>query len=335
MQFPLRLFKFLTIVWFSAVEALSISFLPEGTPTAGLKSQLVLWKRDTSDPNTQFVLQKIKLNDPDGPTPKSTPVPILNSQSDEGESPMVFNQAGLFQIIAVDKQNEQTFFSTELTVLPNPTSSASLSSSNTFLSESLGSSIGTPTSLAGPAASDSDYPAATSSSTVGPSTVDSKNGNHTATIIGVTILGIVALISIPGVIFLCLRWRKGRHRTNFTASFRQSRNSQVAESTVQATTPVTREVARTQGDNNDSDVLSCATLVNNDARPISYAEAHLGVNEHNRSVTALSSTRKTQTNPVAMIFRHQDSGWRDLSLEHNQIHADMGMIGLPPDYETV
>ncbi|KAJ3983752.1 hypothetical protein F5890DRAFT_143532 [Lentinula detonsa] len=326
MQFPLRLFS--TIVWFSAVGALSISFLPEGTPTAGLNSQKVSWKRDTSDPNTQFVLQKIKLDDPDGPTPKSTPVPILKSQSDEGESPMVFNQAGPFQIIAVDIQNEQTFFSTEITVLPNPKSSASLSSSNTFLSESLGSSIGTPTSLAGPAASDSDYPAATS-------TVDLKNGNHTATIIGVTILGIVALTSIPGVIFLCLRWRKGRHRTNFTASIRQSRNSQVAESTVQATTPVTREVARTQGDNNDSDVLSCATLVNNDARPISYAEAHLGVDEHNRSVTALSSTRKTQTNPVAMIFRHQDSGWRNLSLEHNQIPADMGMIGLPPDYETV
>ncbi|KAJ3996071.1 hypothetical protein F5050DRAFT_174860 [Lentinula boryana] len=314
MHFPL----FLTIVWFSTAGALSISFPPEGTPTAGLNSQMVSWKRDTSDPNAQFVLQKIKLDDPDGPTPKSTPVPILNSQSDEGESLMVFNQAGLFQIIAVDIQNEQTFFSTELTVLPNPTSYASLSPSNTFLSESLGSSIGTPTSPA--VSSSKSHLMATSSSTVtmDPSpVVASKNENHTATIIGVTIVGIVGLVSIPGVIFLCLRWRKGRHRRDFTASIRHSGNFQVAESTVQATTLVTPEVARTQGDNKNSDVLSHAAWVNNDTRPISYAEAHVGVEEHhNRPVTAL--------------FRHQDSGWRDLSLKRNQ-----GMVELPPDYETV
>ncbi|KAJ4490953.1 hypothetical protein J3R30DRAFT_159790 [Lentinula aciculospora] len=85
-------------------------------------TQMVTWKRGKSDPNSQFFLQKIKLDNSKGPTPKSTPVAITNSQNYEGTSPMAFNRAGLFQIIAVDIQNEKTFFSTEITVLPNPTS---------------------------------------------------------------------------------------------------------------------------------------------------------------------------------------------------------------------
>ncbi|KAJ3996072.1 hypothetical protein F5050DRAFT_1712377 [Lentinula boryana] len=202
--------------------ALSISFPPKGTPTAGLNSQMVSWKRDKRDPNAQFVLQKIKLDDPDGPTPKSTPVPILNSQNNEGESTMVFNRAGLFQIIAVDIQNEQTFFSTEITVLPNPTSSASPSSRKPMMTKMNNTSAvsSSPSSTANDTFGSSD-PIASSKTPV-PSapnndkstTTDDRLTKNTTAIIG-GVVGVIGLAFVLGVTLLCFRYRTRRRTEQF------------------------------------------------------------------------------------------------------------------------
>jgi hypothetical protein len=94
----------LFFLWLSVAGALKIHFPPSGTPTAALDSQTISWTRDNKDPPDQFFIQKIKLDDGNGPSAKSTPVPISNSQEKSGTSPFMFNRAGLFQILAVDIQ---------------------------------------------------------------------------------------------------------------------------------------------------------------------------------------------------------------------------------------
>ncbi|KIK54841.1 hypothetical protein GYMLUDRAFT_891941 [Collybiopsis luxurians FD-317 M1] len=96
-------------IWFSCLPlsagSLSISFPPLGTPIVGLNTQMVTWKRDEHDPQAQFFFQKIKLAEPGGPTANSSQVQISDSQNDEGTSPMTFDQAGLFEILAVDAES--------------------------------------------------------------------------------------------------------------------------------------------------------------------------------------------------------------------------------------
>ncbi|KAJ3983751.1 hypothetical protein F5890DRAFT_1521025 [Lentinula detonsa] len=223
--------SFLFISWLSVAGALSISFPPKGTPTAGLNSQMVSWKRDKGDPNAEFVLQKIKLDDPDGPTPKSTPVPIFNSQKSEGESTMVFNRAGLFQIIAVDIQKEQTFFSTEITVLPNPTSSASPSPPSSTLSYETGkpmmtkmnntstvsssaSSTTTGTSISSGLITSSKTPVPSAPNSDKSTTTDDRLTKNTTAIIG-GVVGAIGLAFVLGVTLLCFRYRTRRRTAQF------------------------------------------------------------------------------------------------------------------------
>ncbi|KAJ4494489.1 hypothetical protein C8R41DRAFT_829289 [Lentinula lateritia] len=93
-QARMYLTLFSIISWFSVAWSLSISFPPDGKPTAALDTQMVKWQRDRNDPNSQFVLRKIKLDCSQGPTVDSTPVPIMNSKNNQGMSQMVFNKAG-------------------------------------------------------------------------------------------------------------------------------------------------------------------------------------------------------------------------------------------------
>jgi len=189
------MYLFLFISWLSVAGALSVAFPPEGTPTAGDSSQTISCTRDKSAP-PPFIMQKIKLDNGDAPGPPSVPVYIQNSQGSKGKSPFPFEQSGLFQVIAVDKQGK-TFFSTEVTVLPNLTSSGSPSST-----------------------------AATSTSTdKGPNSVMMQMtpstspvvSSHTPAIIGGVIAG-VAVLFIIGATLLCLRYRTRRDTSMFAQS---------------------------------------------------------------------------------------------------------------------
>ncbi|KIK53886.1 hypothetical protein GYMLUDRAFT_88324 [Collybiopsis luxurians FD-317 M1] len=209
----------------SVAGALSISFPPSGTPTAASDSQNVTWKRDKKDPSVQFYLQKIKLDQPGGPTVKSTPVPIDNSLGGQGTSPMMFNRAGLFEILAVNIQNGQPFFTTEITVAPNPTSSGGPpppTGTSASPNKKQGMEPGTPKSSSSSATSTnttSPTTNATSSSdaSVASSQNNDKRNDHTALIIG-AVTGGVGLVFIVGIVLLCLRYRTRRATSNFARS---------------------------------------------------------------------------------------------------------------------
>jgi hypothetical protein len=201
---------FFLIPFFSIAGALHISFPPSGTPIA-LETQIVAWNRDKGDPTEQFYLQKIKLDNGNAPGPPSAPVGVNDSMSEGGTSPMVFNQVGLFQVVAVGAQDMKTLFSTEVTVVQNPSltegpsstvppSSISTSSSSTD-KKTNGLDKPSPTS-AHPSASDTD------------SAAQSTSRKHAAIIIG-AVVGAIAFFTIVGAILLYLRYRTRRATTNF------------------------------------------------------------------------------------------------------------------------
>ncbi|KIK60161.1 hypothetical protein GYMLUDRAFT_244595 [Collybiopsis luxurians FD-317 M1] len=224
-------------VWFfcllSGAGSLSISFPPSGTPTAAFDSQLVTWKRDKDDPRAQFFLQKIKLDEPGGPTAKSTPIPISNSQNDEGTSPMEFNRAGLFEILAVNVQNGRPFYTTEIHVVPNPTSTGGPpppTISSMFWTTEVtvvqnSTSTGSPSPATVSSMSTSQAPNMQISATLtAPSPTsavtlssdsptpsdpilkeDSRQEDHTALIVGAAVSGGLGLLVLVGIILLCLR----------------------------------------------------------------------------------------------------------------------------------
>ncbi|KAF5378012.1 hypothetical protein D9757_009850 [Collybiopsis confluens] len=223
----------LLISWISAAGALSISFPSNGVPIAGSDSQNVSWKRDKNDPNAQFFFQKIKLDQSTGPTPKSTPVPVPNSQNNKGVSPMAFNRAGLFEILAVNVQNGQPFWTTEISVAPNPTSTASSSSpsksggghgsktgsdSNDMkMNSSSTLTVITEGSGAIPTAPLPISPTLSSPTLSSDSSSDSgasSKPNQTAAIVG-GVVGSVAFFFILGAILLCFRYRTRRATSNF------------------------------------------------------------------------------------------------------------------------
>ncbi|KAJ3806853.1 hypothetical protein EV368DRAFT_67145 [Lentinula lateritia] len=231
------------ISWLSVAWALSISFPPDGKPTAALDTQMVKWQRDKNDPNSQFVLRKIKLDCSRGPATEST-VPIMNSQKNQGMSQMVFNRAGLFEIVAIDEnfRNNQNFFTTEITVLPNPTliATSSQSSATNTVSRSkyvylrpissfrskgtnrdmMYNSLSSKTPLvtvtitsvtsSGSLASDDSTKMTTSAASNVP-----ENRGDTAAIIG-SIVGSVVLLFLIGVILLFLRYRTRRRTIEFS-----------------------------------------------------------------------------------------------------------------------
>ncbi|KAJ4488928.1 hypothetical protein C8J55DRAFT_506563 [Lentinula edodes] len=234
---------FSIISWLSVAWSLSISFPPDGKPTAALDTQMVKWQRDKNDPNSHFVLRKIKLDCSQGPTVESTPVPIMNSQNNQGMSQMVFNKAGLFEIIAVDEKNKQNFFTTKITVLPNPTLIATSSQSSTTTNTVSGSKyvylrpissfrfkgtnrdmmynpLSSKASLVTVTITSSTSSAtapddSTKMTTSTKSNVEPTNSTDTAAIIG-SIVGSVVLVFLIGVILLFLRYRTRRRTIEFS-----------------------------------------------------------------------------------------------------------------------
>ncbi|KAF5379254.1 hypothetical protein D9757_010687 [Collybiopsis confluens] len=220
----------LLISWISAAGALSISFPSNGVPIAGSESQNVSWKRDKHDPNAQFFFQKIKLDQSTGPTSKSAPVPVPYSQNKAGMSPLAFNRSGLFEILAVNKQDGQPFWTTEISVAPNPTSTASSPSKSnghgskyksgpddTGTNNSPSTTLSVLTAFTATSFTIPNPPTSSSvSASDSPQTASgaSTRPNRTAAIVG-AVLGSVAFFFILGAILLWFRYRTRRATSNF------------------------------------------------------------------------------------------------------------------------
>ncbi|KAF8828510.1 hypothetical protein HHX47_DHR3000340 [Lentinula edodes] len=133
---------------------------------------MVKWQRDENDPNSQFVLRKIKLDCSQGPTVESTPVPIMNSQNNQGMSQMVFNKAGS-KYVYLRPISSFRFKGTNRDMMYNP-----LSSKASLVTVTITSSTSSAT-----APDDS-----TKMTTPAKSNVEPTNGTDTAAIIGSIIL---------------------------------------------------------------------------------------------------------------------------------------------------
>ncbi|KAF9067836.1 hypothetical protein BDP27DRAFT_1328127 [Rhodocollybia butyracea] len=133
----------------------------------------IKWKHDQNT-KIPFFLNKIRL-EPDGPG-LPTPVLVANSSQDVGSSSIEFNQPGLFEVVAVDVQTNQTMFITEINVV------------------SITSSVPAPTSS----------PSAKSNRT------SDVTSNHVAAVAGGVAGGITGLILLSITFILC--WRRNRHK---------------------------------------------------------------------------------------------------------------------------
>jgi len=185
------LLLFMVSSYFVAVTgALSIAF-PSGIMEAG-KTLKFIWTH-TEDEDTEFFLRKIKLDEPDGPSVPSVPVPVQNSTDNEGMSSIMFDKPGLFEVLAIDAQNTQAIFTTEINIL-SPTSSIS----TPILTQPTSSSIPS-----------SSVPASHSTPTNSSSTSDATK-NHVAIVAGAVTGGVTGTVLLSITLILC--WRRNRHK---------------------------------------------------------------------------------------------------------------------------
>ncbi|KAK7447738.1 hypothetical protein VKT23_013994 [Stygiomarasmius scandens] len=83
---------FLGLIFSSIITSSGLHITFTSKPTAVVDNTYE-WHRDPGDP-PQFFLQKIKVDDPTGATPPSTPVPVPQAGSSGGRSSIFFNRAG-------------------------------------------------------------------------------------------------------------------------------------------------------------------------------------------------------------------------------------------------
>ncbi|KAF9067833.1 hypothetical protein BDP27DRAFT_1448818 [Rhodocollybia butyracea] len=165
------------ISWVTTVAgALSVS-LSSGTTRAS-EPLNITWRHDKHE-KVPFFLEKIKLDEPGGPGSPMV-VDIANSSADVGASSIEFNRTGLFAVIAVNAQTNQSLFTTEINVV---------------------------------SATSSSVPAPTSSTTTTMSNSTSNmTKNHVAAsaVAGGVAGGITGLVLLSITFILC--WRRNRHR---------------------------------------------------------------------------------------------------------------------------
>lgn len=197
------LLTFVFISWFATiVGALSISF-PSGTIVLD-KSVEFNWTH-AKDANTEFFLQKIKLDEPGGPGGPSGPVTVDDSTKDTGKSHLTFTQAGLFEVLAVNPTNtKSTLFMTEVTVASKATLTSTAQHSP--ITSSTTSTSTTKSSTPSPTGK-------TDMETNPPNSGDSSKATTFAIVGGIA--GGVGVLLIIGAILLFLRYRARRRTSQF------------------------------------------------------------------------------------------------------------------------
>ncbi|KIK53883.1 hypothetical protein GYMLUDRAFT_250060 [Collybiopsis luxurians FD-317 M1] len=333
--------------------SLSISFPPSGTPTAFFDSQNVTWQRDKTDPAVQFFLQKIKLDEPEGPTVKSTPIPTDNSQGDQGTSPMVFSYLKSSQSTFNILKNGEPFFTTEVTVVPNPTLTGSpLPPTGTSASSSKKTGVNMninsmKSATAAFLSSVSTKPTSSDTSVASAST--SNAGDHTALLVG-AVMGGVGLFLLIGNILLCLRRR--RRMTGIQLISTTTRHSEESAHGFISPFALGRPISPSEEKHRPRSIQREGTLPglqseeNNipsapsAGRPLPSriqrirSALNISMNGAMEPLDNNVSLGNPQPNPAHNEgqSRHQDSGSRILSSFRSR---DSGETELPPDYSSV
>ncbi|KAF5378011.1 hypothetical protein D9757_009851 [Collybiopsis confluens] len=321
----------------SGSTSLSISFPSNGVPTAGSGSQNVSWKRDKDDPNAQFFFQKIKLDESTGPTAKSTPVPVPYSQNEAGMSPLAFNVAGLFEILAVNVQDGQPFWTTEITVVPNPTSTASPPSGS---GGGHGSKNGSDLNDMGMNSSSSTISVITAASTSASSSLSSATSVSrpstipagTAAIIG-AVIGIIAFFVFLGFILLFVRYRARR-----ISPVKILDSEQLAHGA--GISPfMDNEPISPTGEKHRHRVSAPripGARENTEFLPAAEASSSRPRTPMQRVRSATATLIRGQNHGSAERIRHQDSGWRSRrNQDSTTVELEGSSTELPPEYSAM
>ncbi|KIK52973.1 hypothetical protein GYMLUDRAFT_250802 [Collybiopsis luxurians FD-317 M1] len=178
---------------------------------------------------------------------------------------------------------------------------------------------------------------------------------HSPDIIGGAVRGVGLLLLLIGAILLCRRYRTRRFATvqQIRPAVVHGTVSPFASSQATSYLPEKRSIPETGDEENlipsQSNRMQRAPHLpqkyrpTQNWRPKNFPEAET---EENAIPTTLSTQstqlssvgqeiRRSNINPGAREFRHQDSGWRDLAAARDLDSGNENVIELPPDYSAV